>query len=374
MTVGMLRPDAAPDRLADMVDQAARALPDPGRPLRLGTRASELATSQSGWVADRLREAGLEVELVPVRTVGDVSRASLSEIGGTGVFASALRQALHEGTIDLAVHSLKDLPTTPEPGLVVAAVPEREDPRDALVARDGLTLSTLPRGAAVGTGSPRRAAQLAQVRPDLDVRDIRGNVGTRIAMVRDGRLDAVVLACAGLSRLGRLDEATDRLDLQTMLPAPGQGALAVECRDGDAPLAELPADVALTDADLRALLAQVLEHPPTRAAVTAERAVLNRLEAGCTAPVGAYAAPATAPDASAPDAAAPADGEAGDGRHAPLTLAVFVALQHPQRHEQTGSDPVLLGRTVAEALLNRPDPDRPADRPDGGPGVSHTGA
>ncbi len=346
----MLRPDAAPDRLVGA---------GVGRPLRLGTRASELATSQSERVADRLRAAGHEVELVLVRTEGDVSRASLSEIGGTGVFASALRQALHEGRIDLAVHSLKDLPTSPEPGLVVAAVPEREDPRDALVARDGLTLDRLPAGSVVGTGSPRRAAQLAEVRPDLVVRDIRGNVGTRIAMVTDGELDAVVLACAGLSRLGRLDEATDRLGLTTMLPAPGQGALAVECRDGDAPLPDSHA----TDADLRDLLEDVLEHPPTRAAVTAERAVLARLQAGCTAPVGAHAAPAGPTILT--------DGEA-TGR--PLTLVAFAALQHPQRRELTGPDPVALGHAVADALLNRPDPTGPVGRPDDGPGVSHTGA
>jgi hydroxymethylbilane synthase len=294
-------------------------------PLRLGTRASDLATSQSGWVADRLRAAGHDVELVLVRTEGDVSRASLSEIGGTGVFASALRDALREGRIDLAVHSLKDLPTAPEPGLVVAAVPEREDPRDVVVARDGLTLAGLPSGAVVGTGSPRRAAQLAEVRPDLHVRDIRGNVGTRIGYVRSGELDAVVLAAAGLSRLGRLDEATEVLDLTTMLPAPGQGALAVECREDD-------------DA-LRALLVEVLEHPATRAAVTAERAVLARLEAGCTAPVAAWARPA----------AHPAEGH--------LDLTVLVALHDPvQRHTATGDDPVALGHAVAEQLLSRLDP------------------
>lgn len=292
--------------------------------LRLGTRASALATSQSGWVADRLRAAGHEVELVLVRTEGDVSRASLSEIGGTGVFASALRDALHEGRIDLAVHSLKDIPTTPEPGLAIVAVPEREDPRDVLVARDGLTLAELPAGSVVGTGSPRRAAQLAQARPDLTVRDIRGNVGTRIGFVRDGELDAVVLARAGLARLGRLDEATDTLDLSTMLPAPGQGALAVECR---------------TDAtELADLLASTLEHPPTRTAVTAERAVLARLEAGCTAPVAALAT-------------FPPDSDE-------LSLHVFVALDTPQRHESTGSaaDPVSLGHRVAEHVLSRPAP------------------
>lgn len=355
MTAGLFRPDAVPERLVPT---------GVGRPLRLGTRASELATSQSEWVADRLRSAGHEVELVLVRTEGDVSRASLSEIGGTGVFASALRHALHDGSIDLAVHSLKDLPTAPEPGLVVAAVPEREDPRDALVARDGLTLAELPPGSTVGTGSARRAAQLAQLRPDLVVRDIRGNVGTRIAFVRDGELDGVVLACAGLSRLGRLDEVTDRLELTEMLPAPGQGALAVECRDGEAALADAQA----TDADLRRLLADILEHAPTRAAVTAERAVLSRLEAGCTAPVGAYAAPAHAVPGPAEERD-PAE-EADPSADQPLKLDVFVALREPQRHEQTGSDPVALGHAVADHLLNRPDPDQAA-RPHGGPG-SHT--
>lgn len=316
--------------------------------LRLGTRASALATSQSGWVADQLRAAGHEVELVLVRTEGDVSRRSLTEIGGTGVFASALRDALRAGSIDLAVHSLKDLPTAPEPGLVVAAVPEREDPRDVLVARDGLTLAELPAGAVVGTGSPRRAAQLAQARPDLEVRDIRGNVDTRIGLVRGGDLDAVVLARAGLARLGRLEEATDTLDLATMLPAAGQGALAVECRADDAPLV--------------ALLAGVLEHAPTRAAVTAERAVLARLEAGCTAPVAALAVPADQPDGATADPAdlsegAPAEPADPAEDATALFLTVFVALEeHPARHRATGTVPVALGHAVAEHLLNRPDP------------------
>jgi hydroxymethylbilane synthase len=365
MTVGSLRPDATPERMP--------WLPHVGRPLRLGTRASALATSQSEWVADRLRAAGHEVELVLVRTVGDVSRASLSEIGGTGVFASALREALRDGRIDLAVHSLKDIPTAPEPGLVIAAVPEREDPRDALVARDGLTLAELPAGSLVGTGSPRRAAQLAQARPDLVVRDIRGNVGTRIDYVRGGELDAVVLACAGLSRLGRLVEVTDRLELTTMLPAPGQGALAVECRDGDAPLADLDPEVSFTDADLARLLAGVLEHEPTRAAVTAERAVLARLEAGCTAPVGALA---TFRDGSrTPGSEEPAP-DATDLDVPPLTLSVFVAMRDtPHRLELTGTDPVHLGHTVADDLLNRLDPGSAA-RTDAAadPGSHNTGA
>ncbi|HEY7717355.1 MAG TPA: hydroxymethylbilane synthase [Pedococcus sp.] len=244
------------------------------RPLRLGTRRSALATTQSGWVAQRLRDLGHTVELVEIVTEGDVTSAPLATLGGTGVFAAAIRQALLAGEVDLAVHSLKDLPTAPEPGLVVAAVPEREDPRDALVARDGLTLGELPSGAVVGTGSPRRVAQLAALGLGLEVKDIRGNVDTRIGYVRSGALDAVVLARAGLSRLGRLDEVTETLDPLQMLPAPGQGALAVECRSGDTEVRELLA--ALEDAD-------------TRACVTAERALLAALEAGCSAPVGALA-------------------------------------------------------------------------------------
>lgn len=322
------------------------------RPLRLGTRASALATSQSDWVAERLRAAGHEVELVHVRTEGDVSRASLQEIGGTGVFASALRDALRGGDVDLAVHSLKDIPTAPEPGLTIAAVPEREDPRDVLVARDGLTLAELPAGSVIGTGSPRRAAQLALARPDLQVRDIRGNVGTRINLVRQGDLDAVILARAGLARLDRLADATDTLGLDAMLPAPGQAALAVECREDDQ--------------ELVTLLEQTLEHAPTRAAVTAERAVLAALEAGCTAPIAALATPASTVSAATVSAATvtPAGPTAHptDAADGALSLHVFVALQDfTQRHEATGTDPVALGHEVAqqlltEQLMTRPDP------------------
>ena len=173
--------------------------------LRLGTRRSALATTQSRWVADRLVELGHEVELVEITTEGDRSGELLTTIGGTGVFVSAIREALHEGRIDVAVHSLKDLPTAPDPELVLAAVPLREDSRDVLVARDGLTLGELPVGSVVGTGSPRRAAQLAALGLGLDIRPIRGNVDTRIRLVTSGELDAVVLARAGLARLGRLD-------------------------------------------------------------------------------------------------------------------------------------------------------------------------
>lgn len=250
------------------------------RTLRLGTRRSALALAQSRWVAERLeiaaKEAGQEVavELVEVTTHGDVSTAPLSSLGGTGVFVSALREALLAGGIDLAVHSLKDLPTAPADGLVVAAVPAREDPRDVLVARDGMTLSDLPHGSRVGTGSPRRAAQLRALGFGLEVVDVRGNVDTRLRLVEDRKVDAVVLARAGLLRLGRQEEVTEVIDPLLMLPAPGQGALAVECRE--------------SDVEVRALVG-TLDDWATRTSVTAERAVLAALEAGCAAPVGALA-------------------------------------------------------------------------------------
>ncbi|MFE7329773.1 hydroxymethylbilane synthase [Streptomyces sp. NPDC057565] len=248
-------------------------------PLRLGTRRSKLAMAQSGLVADAISEVtGRAVELVEITTYGDVSREHLAQIGGTGVFVAALREALLRGEVDFAVHSLKDLPTAQPEGLVLAAVPVREDPRDVLVARDGLTFEQLPSGARIGTGSPRRMAQLnAYARShglDIETVPIRGNVDTRIGFVRSGELDAVVLAAAGLSRLGRIGEVTDFLPVDTVLPAPGQGALAIEC--------------AAASADLAAALAE-LDDPYTRAAVTAERALLAALEAGCSAPVGALA-------------------------------------------------------------------------------------
>ena len=243
--------------------------------IRLGTRASALATTQSGHVADLIRERlGRDVVLVEVATEGDRSSAPLASMGGTGVFVSALRDALLDGRVDVAVHSLKDLPTAPAEGIALAAVPPREDPRDVVVARDGLTLGELPVGSRLGTGSPRRVSQLAALGLGLELEGIRGNVDTRIRKVREGQVDAVVLARAGLARLGRLDEVTEVLDPLQMLPAPGQGALAVECRSDDA--------------DLVAGLAQ-LDDAPTRAAVTAERAVLSTLEAGCSAPLGALA-------------------------------------------------------------------------------------
>ena len=241
------------------------------RTLRIGTRASALARTQTDSVA---RALGVPYEIVHVVTEGDRSSAAVTEFGGTGVFVSALRTALLAGEIDVAVHSFKDLPTAPAGGITIAAVPPREDPRDALVARDGLVLGELPPGSRVGTGAPRRVAQLRALGLGLELVPLRGNVDTRIGKVRSGELDAVVVALAGLRRLGRDGEATEVLDPIQVLPAPAQGALAIECRADDATAIEVLA---------------VLDSPDTRAAVTAERALLAALEAGCSAPVGALA-------------------------------------------------------------------------------------
>jgi hydroxymethylbilane synthase len=252
------------------------------RPLRLGTRASALATAQSQQVADAVTAAsGRPVQLVTVRTVGDTDRAALAQIGGTGVFVGALREALLRGEVDFAVHSLKDLPTADPDGLRLAAVPARQDARDVLVARDGLTLGELPAGSRIGTGSPRRAAQLLALGLELVVVPVRGNVDTRIGLVADGTVDAVVLARAGLARLGRLDAVTEVIDPIQLLPAPGQGALAVECREPASP----------DDHGVADLLAE-LDDAATRLAVTGERSLLATLEAGCSAPVGAHGEPA----------------------------------------------------------------------------------
>ena len=244
------------------------------RTIRIGTRGSALALAQSGTVAARLEAAGARTELITVVTPGDKSSRPIAEIG-IGVFTSALRDALADGTVDVAVHSYKDLPTAPDPRLSLAAVPPREDPRDALIARDGLTLGELPPGSRVGTGSPRRAAQIQALGLGLEIVPIRGNVDTRIRKVHDGELDAVVLARAGLARLGRLDVITEVLDPIQVLPAPAQGALAVECR--------------VDDMDTEHLLQSIVDDAATRAAVGAERALLAALEAGCQAPVGALA-------------------------------------------------------------------------------------
>jgi hydroxymethylbilane synthase len=240
--------------------------------LRIGTRGSALALTQTGLVADDITtETGATTELVTISTEGDRSNEPLSRAGGAGLFTGALRDALLAGRCDVIVHSLKDLPTAPHSELRIAAIPAREDARDALCARGDFTLDTLPRGARVGTGSPRRTAQLRRRRPDLEVVDIRGNVDTRLGRVADGELDAVVLAAAGLRRLRRADVITELLDLSRWPTAPGQGALAVEVRAGEEDLV------------------RALDHPETRAAVEAERHVLAILEAGCAAPLGAHA-------------------------------------------------------------------------------------
>lgn len=242
--------------------------------LRLGTRGSALAMAQSRWVAQALTAAtGEPVELVEIVTEGDRSAAPVQRLG-VGVFVSALREALRAKEIDFAVHSYKDLPTAPADGLVVASVPVREDPRDALVSRSGTVLADLAQGARIGTGAPRRIAQVKALRQDVECVALRGNVDTRLRRVAEGSVDAVIVAAAGLRRLGRAGEITEILDPLVMLPAPAQGALALECRANDATVAELLAS---------------LDDERTRAAVTAERALLAELEAGCTAPVAAVA-------------------------------------------------------------------------------------
>ena len=275
-------------------------------PLRIGTRGSALATTQTSHVAEALTErSGLAHELVVIRTEGDVTTGSLASLGGTGVFASALRAAVLDGVVDAAVHSLKDLPAVQPETLEIAAVPARADLRDALCARDGLTLATLPEGARVGTGSPRRVAQLKALRPDLELVDIRGNVQTRLARVPGleqhddhapaaagsprGDLDAVILACAGLDRLGLDHVITERIDPEVMVPAPGQGALAVEIRAEDESfLGRALLDPQAPVGRMHAAL-ELVDDRDTHVAVTAERALLRRLEAGCAAPIGAVA-------------------------------------------------------------------------------------
>jgi hydroxymethylbilane synthase len=291
--------------------------------IRLGTRRSALATAQATQFADALRALGHEVELVQIVTTGDVNRAPLEQIGGTGIFVSALRDALLANEIDVAVHSLKDLPTASVDGLTIGAVPVREDPRDVLVARDGLGLGELQTGALVGTGSPRRVAQLEALGLGLELTGIRGNVDSRIAMVTQGKLDAVVLARAGLARLGRLSEITETLDPIQVLPAPGQGALGIECRSDDAEV-------------LQALAP--LEDAATRSAVLAERQLLATLEAGCTAPVGALA-------------------EVVEGEDGPeLWLRGALGQEGGVRRLSANGpvdDPVNLGRALAHELLEQ---------------------
>ncbi|MFZ4372226.1 MAG: hydroxymethylbilane synthase [Mycobacterium sp.] len=241
--------------------------------IRIGTRGSLLATTQAGTIRDQLIERGHRAELVIITTEGDRSSQPVAEIG-VGVFTAALREAIAAGQVDMAVHSYKDLPTAFDERFVIAAVPRRGDPRDALVARDGLVLGELPAGSVIGTSSVRRAAQLRALGLGLEIRPLRGNLDTRLNRVSSGDLDAIVVARAGLARLGRLGDVTETLEPVQMVPAPAQGALALECRAGDSGLAALLAG---------------FDDPDSRIAVTAERTLLADLEAGCSAPVGAIA-------------------------------------------------------------------------------------
>jgi hydroxymethylbilane synthase len=290
--------------------------------VRLGTRGSALARAQTERVVALLERAwpGLLAEVTPIETTGDRTQASgepLPEIGGKGLFTLELEQALRTGQIDLAVHSLKDLPTEDVEGIVVGAVCEREDPRDCLVARDGLGHHELPAGAVVGTSSLRRAAQLRGLRHDLEIASVRGNVDTRVRKVREGELDAVVLAAAGVRRLGLEDAVTEWFDPASFLPAPGQGALAIQCRAED-------------EGAVHTLLLEI-DDADARATTTAERTFLRRLDAGCTAPVGAYAR------------------VAGDGVHL-LALVASVDGREVVRVEGEGEPEDVGARLAREAL------------------------
>ena len=311
--------------------------------LRLGTRTSRLALWQAAHVESLLRDAAgifenragifenhtgtfknhtgtFEISTVTFQTAGDRNLdAPLPEIGGKGLFTAELEEALRRGRLDLAVHSLKDLPTQQPEGLVIAAMPVRGDPRDVLVSPSGTTLSQLPKGARVGTSSPRRAAQILRLRPDLVVGPIRGNVPTRLVKVRAGEYDAVVLAAAGLERLALLDSVSQFFEPDEMLPAPGQGAVAVQCR----------ADDTLT---LRLL--EAITHTPTARAVLAERAFLSHIQGGCSSPVGAFGL------VQAENVVLKAAVIARDGSRRILV-------------EDQGVDPDRLGRDLAERALQR---------------------
>ena len=241
--------------------------------LRLGTRASALARWQAEWVAAQLQQRGVAVELVPIITQGDVKTGPLGQIGGQGLFTKELQRALLDERIDLAVHSLKDLPTEPVDGLTIAVVPERESTSDVLVSSKATSIAELPQAARVGTGSLRRKAQLLHLRADLVVEDIRGNVETRLRKLDEGQYDAIILAEEGLKRLGFAERIAGIIPTPQMLPAIGQGALGIETR--------------ATDERVKGLLAP-LDHRPSHQAVLAERTLLSRLRAGCLAPVGAW--------------------------------------------------------------------------------------
>jgi hydroxymethylbilane synthase len=288
-------------------------------PLRLGTRASALARWQAEWVAAQLRQRGIEVELTPIVTMGDRRLGAIEAIGGEGVFTKELQIALLDGRIDLAVHSLKDLPTVAAPGLCLAAAPERAPAGDVLVSAQAASLDELPEGASIGTGSLRRRTQLLHFRRDLRMKDIRGNIDTRLRKLQAGDYDALVLAEAGLRRLGLDQFIAQTLPWEIVLPAPGQGAMALESRADDEPTRRIAAQ---------------LDHLPTRAAVTAERAMLAALQGGCLAPVAGLGR---------------IDGDR-------LTLIGRVLSHDGARRIEAGdtaavAEAVALGRHVADALL-----------------------
>jgi hydroxymethylbilane synthase len=285
--------------------------------MRIGSRGSALALWQAEHVQGRLQGLGHAVEIVVITTTGDrVQDRRLESVGGKGAFLKEIEEALLADEVDLAVHSLKDVPTTLPDGLRLTAILERADPRDVLLS-GGTRLDALPVGARVGTTSLRRRAQLHARRPDLDVQDLRGNVDTRIRRLREGAFDAILLARAGLVRLGRADEATEVLEPEVMLPAPGQGAIAIECRADD---------------QATAAAVSALDHPQTARAVTAERTFLAALHGGCNVPLGAYAEP---------DALG-------------LRLRGLVAREDGTRvvrGERRGDDAGAIGRALADELL-----------------------
>jgi hydroxymethylbilane synthase len=289
--------------------------------LRIGTRASALARWQAEWVSARLRERGVEIELVPIATTGDQQQGAIEAIGGQGIFTKEIQRALLDNRIDLAVHSLKDLPTCAVPGLCVTAVPERAAAGDALVCRKWASIGELPKGATVGTSSLRRQAQLRHFRRDLQTKEIRGNVDTRLRKLDQGEYDAIILAEAGLRRLGLAERIAEIVPMRLMLPAVGQGALALETRSGDD--------------DVRRIV-MPLDHPPTHTAILAERAMLTALQGGCLAPIAGLARVA---------------GER-------LTLTGRVVGRDGNRmlentQEGLAAEPAALGERVAEALLKQ---------------------
>ncbi|HUX37623.1 MAG TPA: hydroxymethylbilane synthase [Rectinemataceae bacterium] len=296
-------------------------MPIDKKSLVIGSRGSALARWQSTWVKTRLEEfwPALEVGVEIFTTSGDrILDKPLPEIGGKGLFTEELERALLEGSIDIAVHSLKDLPVENPAGLVVGAIPERADARDVFISSRYTTLAELPRGARVGTSSLRRGAQLLMLRPDLVLLPLRGNVDTRIGKAMAGDYEAIVLAAAGVTRLGRSDDISSFLEYSHMLPAPGQGALGIQCREGDASTLSLLA---------------ALDHPPTRAAVLAERAFLLGLGGGCSAPVATLAKIGAGGSIVIEGLVASPDGK----------TSVRVA--------GSGAEPLALGRRMAEEAL-----------------------